>query len=134
MKKKGDVKCMAHFINFVVQDALKSLEADPEADINKYHSEDGFSDLPHNQAHPSEVTSFLEKLRRHIYVFRNRRGWRDCLEKQSVAAGLQALDMPMRLTSTAKMLIATLDLRSPKPITTLCASQSHQHERNCCHS
>ena len=48
----------------------------------------------------AEVSNTLEKLRRHIYVFRNRRGWKDALQRQVQAVGLKprqlSLDMPIR--------------------------------------
>ncbi|KFZ18359.1 hypothetical protein V501_01267, partial [Pseudogymnoascus sp. VKM F-4519 (FW-2642)] len=48
-----------------------------------------------------EVKNTLSKLRRHIYVFRNRRQWKDALQKQTIAAGLKklqlSLDMPITL-------------------------------------
>lgn len=51
-----------------------------------------------------EAMNTLAKLQRHIYVFRNRRQWKDALQRQTVAAGLTicqlSLDMPVRWNST----------------------------------
>jgi GTP cyclohydrolase I len=47
-----------------------------------------------------EVLSALSKLRRHVYIFRNRQGFRSQLEKQLKATGMKqqllVLDMPVR--------------------------------------
>jgi hypothetical protein len=76
--------------------------------------------LPENEA-----MAVLAKLRRHIYVFRNRRQWKDALEKQCKAANIEfrqlSLDMPVRWSSTYHMLHLALKLQGP--IIALCASQ-----------
>jgi hypothetical protein len=54
------------------------------------------------------VVSTLSKLRRHIYIFRNRRGFKSLLEKQLKATGIKqrllVLDMPVRWNSTYDMI------------------------------
>jgi hypothetical protein len=73
----------------------------------------------------TEVSATLEKLRRHIYVFRNRRAWKDALQKQIKAAGQKlrqlSLDMPVRWNSTYYMLETAIQLRIP--ITAVCSTQ-----------
>ena len=65
------------------------------------------------------------KLRRHRYVFRNRRGWKDALKNQCKAAGIKArqltLDMPVRWSSAYQMTDIVLKLQVP--VTALCSSQ-----------
>jgi hypothetical protein len=123
--KEGDVRCIAHIINIAVQNALKTLKADPSAEIETYRCEPGAARIPHAVESHTEVMNTLAKLRRHIYVFRNRRAWKDALQKQTVAAGLKvqqlSLDMPVRWNSTYSMLESAIKLRVP--ITAICASQ-----------
>ena len=73
----------------------------------------------------SLVMNTLAKLWRHIYVFRNRRLWKDALQKQTMVAGLKvqklSLDMPVCWNSTYKMLETATKLRVP--ITAICALQ-----------
>jgi len=98
--KEGDVRCIAHIINLAVQAALKSLKADPNAEIEAYRCEQGAAHIPRTVDSHAEVSNTLAKLRRHIYVFRNRRAWKDALQRQVQAAGLKlcqlSLDMPIR--------------------------------------
>ena len=72
------------------------------------------------------VVSALSKLRRHIYIFRNRRGFRTALEKQVRVSGIKparmlTLDMPVRWSSTYDM-INTACIQEA-PITAVCATQ-----------
>jgi hypothetical protein len=124
--KEGDVRCIAHIINLAVQDALKVLKADPNADTDSYRVEQGCARIPIAYGPNTDITTVLAKLRRHIYVFRNRRGWRDALQKQTTIASIKvqqlSLDMPVRWNSTFQMLSTALALRVP--ITALCASQT----------
>lgn len=39
--EKGDVRWMGHIINLAMQDALKTLKADPDEDPNSYHLSQG---------------------------------------------------------------------------------------------
>lgn len=72
--KEGDVRCIAHIINLAVQAALKSLKASPDTETEAYWCEQGLARIPQRINNAStEVSATLEKLRRHIYVFRNRR-------------------------------------------------------------
>ena len=95
-----------------------------KADVNVYHFTEGAARVARAYER-TEVSDTLSKLRRHIFVFRNRRGWRDALAKQCEAQGIKArqipLDMPVRWSSTYNMLETTLILKSA--ITALCASQ-----------
>ena len=124
--KEGDVRCIAHIINLAVQAALKSLKADPDAETEAYRCEQGAARIPRfmDDAH-AEVSATLAKLRRHIYVFRNRRAWKDALQRQVKAAGLKpqqlSLDMPVRWNSTYHMLAAVIKLEIP--ITAVCSTQ-----------
>ena len=98
--KEGDVRCIAHIINLAVQAALKALKADPSAEIDDYRCELGAARIPFTVERNAEIMRTLAKLRRHIYVFRNRRQWNDALRKQALAAGLKArqltFDLPIR--------------------------------------
>lgn len=117
------MRCIAHIINIVVQEELVTLVAAPAADENAYRAEEGEARVP---SHPeTRVTGCLAKLRRHIYVFRNRREWRAALTRQAQSHGLKGselcLDMLVRWSSMHEMLVAALKLRAP--ITAHCASQ-----------
>ena len=70
--KEGDVQCITHIINLAVQVALTTLKAVPSDQTESYRVEENVARLPTTGLH-------LAKLRRHIYVFRNRRGWKDAL-------------------------------------------------------
>ena len=98
--KEGDVRCIAHIINIAVQAALKSLKASLDTETEAYWCEQGLARIPQRMASSTEVLAALEKLRQHIYVFRNRRAWKDALQKQIKAAGQKprqlSLDMPVR--------------------------------------
>jgi hypothetical protein len=121
--KEGDVRCIGHIINLAVQAALTSLKAVPADDSDAYRLEYGAARVP--LLPENESVAVLSKLRRHIYVFRNRRQWKDALKKQCKAANIEfkqlSLDMPVRWSSTYYML--HLALRLQGPITALCASQ-----------
>lgn len=123
---EGDVRCIAHIINLAVQSALKTLKSEAEDDPNAYHFEEGCAHLRGRLESESTPADSLAKLRRHIYVFKNREAWRHALDKQILSHGLQevelSLDMPVRWSSTHEMLTAALKLRAP--ITAHCASQS----------
>jgi hypothetical protein len=123
--KEGDVRCVAHIINLAVQAALKSLKADPDAEIEAYRCEQGVARIPRSMDAHTEIMNTLAKLRRHIYVFRNRRAWKDALQKQIQAIGLKpqqlSLDMPVRWNSTYHMLEGALKLKIP--ITAVCTTQ-----------
>lgn len=121
--QEGDVRCIGHIINLAVQAALKSLKAEPAEQVDAYRLEQGAARVP--QLAENATVAVLAKLRRHIYVFRNRRVWKDALKKQCEAATIQyrqlSLDMPVRWSSTYHMINTALKLQSP--ITALCASQ-----------
>ncbi|KFY79733.1 hypothetical protein V499_01319 [Pseudogymnoascus sp. VKM F-103] len=123
--KEGDVRCIAHIINIAVQDALKTLKAAPAEQAESYRCEQGAARIPTSSSESNiEVKNTLSKLRRHIYVFRNRRQWKDALQKQTIAAGLKklqlSLDMPVRWNSTYEMVSAVIKLQTP--ITAICAT------------
>ena len=73
----------------------------------------------------NDIVGVLAKLRKHIYVFRNRRGWKDALQNQCQATNTAfkqlVLNMPIRWNSTYHMVDTALQLQTP--ITALCASQ-----------
>ena len=121
--KEGDVRCIGHIINLAVQAALTSLKAEPLEQADAYRLEQGAARVP--QLAENDTVAVLAKLRRHIYVFRNRRAWKDALKKQCEAATIKyqklSLDMPVRWSSTYHMINTALKLQSP--ITALCASQ-----------
>ncbi|KFY17372.1 hypothetical protein V492_00719 [Pseudogymnoascus sp. VKM F-4246] len=89
--KAGDVRCIRHIINIAVQAALASLKATPDERVEAYRLEVGAARIPTgiSTAAEYEIISVLVKLRRHIYVFRNRRGWKDALKNQCKATGIQ---------------------------------------------
>ena len=72
------------------------------------------------------VVSALSKLRQHIYIFRNQRGFRTALEKQVRVSGIKparmlTLNMPVRWSSTYDM-INTAYIQEA-PITAVCTTQ-----------
>jgi hypothetical protein len=121
--KEGDVRCLGHIINLAVQAALTALKAVPADEPEAYRLEYGAARMP--VLPDNETVAVLDKLRRHIYVLRNRRQWKDMLKKQCEAANIQAqqlsLDMPVRWNSTFYMIDIAIKLRGP--ITAICASQ-----------
>lgn len=124
--KEGDVRCMAHIINLAVQAALAMLKAVPLEQTESYRLEQGSAYTQGFIPNRDEVATVLIKLRRHIYVFRNRRAWKDALKVQASTMGIQvvslSLDMPVRWNSTYHMLENALKLE--QSINALCASQT----------
>ncbi|KFZ23115.1 hypothetical protein V502_02399 [Pseudogymnoascus sp. VKM F-4520 (FW-2644)] len=106
-------------------DALKTLKAAPAKQTESYRCEQGAARIPLSFDSNIEVKNTLGKVRRHIYVFRNRRQWKDALQKQTIAAGLKklqlSLDMPVRWNSTYEMVTTAIKLQTP--ITAICATQ-----------
>src|ERR1700738_78314 len=123
-RKEGDVRCIGHVINIAVQAALTSLKAVPANETESYRMIYKAAQLPVD-CNKADVVSALAKLRRHIYIFRNRRSWRIALENQCKAAGIPfrqlPLDMPVRWNSTYTMIKTACDLQVP--ITAVCATQ-----------
>jgi hypothetical protein len=123
--KEGDVRCLGHIINLAVQEALKQLKAVPSDESEDYRMDANAARIPilHTQ---DEVVSALSKLRRHVYIFRNRRAFKVKLEQQLKAMGLKqrllVLDMPVRWNSTSNMISIASSQESP--ITAVCASQT----------
>ena len=66
-------------------------------------------------ARASKITDCLTRLRRHIYVFKNRDAWRDALNRQIESIEISSvelkLDMPVRWSFMHRMLVAVLHLR-----------------------
>jgi hypothetical protein len=110
--KEGDVRCLGHIINLAVQAALTALKAVPADEPEAYRLEYGAARMP--VLPDNKTVAVLVKLRRHIYVFRNRRQWKDMLKKQCEAANIQAqqlsLDMPVRWNSTFYMIDIAIKL------------------------
>ncbi|KFZ18867.1 hypothetical protein V501_00969, partial [Pseudogymnoascus sp. VKM F-4519 (FW-2642)] len=115
----------SHIINIAVQDALKTLKAAPAEQAESYRCEQGAARIPTSSESNIDVKNTLSKLRRHIYVFRNRRQWKDALQRQTIAAGLKklqlSLDMPVRWNSTYEMVSTAIKLQTP--IAAICATQ-----------
>ena len=113
-------------INLAVQEALKTLKAVPAEETEAYSMVYHSAVLP-EEFKRTDVISVLYKLRRHIYIFRNRRIWRDALEKQCKAANIKynrpSLDMPVRWNSTYNMIKGACNLQIP--ITAVCAIQDY---------
>src|SRR5450755_945234 len=70
--KEGDIRCIGYVINLAVQEALKTLKAVPAEETEAYRMVYHSTVLP-NEFEGIDVISTLYKLRRHIYIFRNRR-------------------------------------------------------------
>jgi hypothetical protein len=115
-RKEGDVRCIGHVINLAVQEALKTLKAVPAEETEAYRMVYQSAILL-DDIEKTDVISALYKLRRHIYIFRNRRIWRDALEKQCKAANIKyhrpTLDMPVRWNSTYNMIKGACNLQIP---------------------
>ena len=98
-RREGDVRCIGHVINLAVQDALKTLKAEPAEETETYRMIYNSATLP-IEFSKKDVISALWKLRRHVYIFRKRRAWRIALEKQCQAHRIKyrkpTLDMPVR--------------------------------------
>ena len=78
-RTEGDVRCIGHVINIAVQAALKTLKAEPAEETETYRMIYNSATLP-LEFQKTDVVSAFYKLRRHIYIFRNRRIWRVALE------------------------------------------------------
>jgi hypothetical protein len=76
--KVGDVRCIGHIINIAVQAALASLKATLDKGPEAYRLEIRAARIPLTSE--NNIVTVLAKLRRHIYVLRNRRGWKDALK------------------------------------------------------
>ena len=99
---------MTHIINLAVQVALKTLKATPSDQPESYRvDENSVQQLVLGRGDESILTA-LAKLRKHIYIFRNRRAWKDALRSQCLALNITpiqlSLDMPIRWNSTYDML------------------------------
>ena len=79
-RKEGDVRCIGHIINLAVQAALAVLKAVPSTKIESYQVEQNLARLPILDLQDQPIMTALNKIRRHIYVFWNRRTWRDFLK------------------------------------------------------
>lgn len=76
MLKVGDVHCVVHIINLVVQEELNSLEADLEADFNSYCVEEHGAQITPSIIPTAArgVIGCLTKLRQYVFVFNNCQG------------------------------------------------------------
>ena len=97
-QEEGDIRCIAHIINIAVQSASKEIKAVPADNPEVYRQEEHQASI--NVIEKTLVMTALEKLRKHIYIFRNRRAWREALRSQLIAFKLDIkvliLDMPVR--------------------------------------
>jgi hypothetical protein len=80
-RKDGDVRCIGHIINLAAQAALTQLKATPSNQTETYRMEPNAACVPILQTQ-EEVVSAFSKLRQHIYIFRNRCGFKAALERQ----------------------------------------------------
>jgi hypothetical protein len=78
---EGDVRCIGHVINLAVQAALTTLKAKPIEETETYRLVYNLATIP-LEFQKTDVISAFYKLRRHIYIFWNRRIWRVALENQ----------------------------------------------------
>jgi hypothetical protein len=124
-RKEGDIRCLGHVINLAVQDAITQLKATPSDVSETYRMTANEAQLPYTHRQ-DEVVSAFSKLRRHVYIFRNRRQFKSQLEQQLRATGMKpkllTLDMPVRWNSTYEMLNTACSQEGP--ITAVCASQT----------
>lgn len=90
-----DVCCMGHIINLAVQDALKTLKADPDEDPNSYHLVQGQARIPRHQKRDRQtnIADCLAKLHRHIFVFMNSKEWTWLHNEQARAAQIPPLKL-----------------------------------------
>lgn len=108
--EERNVRCMGHIINLAVQDALKTSKADSEEDPNNYHLIQRQASSPWDveQERHNDTIDSLPKLRRHIFVFMNRKGWTRIHNEQSRAAHILSIklqfDMPVQWNLTQDML------------------------------
>ena len=123
-RAEGDVRCIRHVINLAVQAALTTLKAEPAEETETYRLVYNSATIP-LEFQKTDVISAFYKLRRHIYIFRNRRIWRVALENQCRAHTIKyrkpTLDMPIRWNSTYNMIKRACDLQ--KAIQSVCATQ-----------
>ncbi len=119
---------MAHVIHLAVQLTLITLKANPSDDAEEYHVSQGRARARTLSlgAQETGIAASMDKLRRHMYAFRSRRGWRDQLKKQAKAIGAAyrqlTLDMLVRWLFTHTMLNTTLGLE--RAINGVCAVQT----------
>ena len=88
------MQCVAYIINLAVQAALTSLKAVPSVQTEIYRLEQGAAGISTSTG-KEEVVSALIKLRRHIYVFRNRQGWKEALKAQTIAIGIKSIQLSL---------------------------------------
>ena len=67
-RKEGDVQCIGHVINLAVQEALKTLKAEPAEETETYQMIYNSATLP-IEFSKKDVISALWKLRRYVYIF-----------------------------------------------------------------
>jgi hypothetical protein len=84
-----------HIINLAVQAALTALKAVPSENAEAYRLELNTARVP--SITENETVAVLAKLRRHIYVFRNRRGWKDILKKQCKVANIKFQQLSLNM-------------------------------------
>ena len=112
-QKEGDIRCIAHVINIAVQSALKEIKAVPAEDPEVYRQEENQASISIRDT--TVIMTALEKLRKHIYIFRNRRVWKNALKSQLIAFNIKVkvlkLDMPVHWNSTYEMLATALEQR-----------------------
>jgi hypothetical protein len=111
---EGDVRCIGHVINLAVQAALKTLKAEPAEETETYQIIYNSATIP-LEFQKTDVVSAFYKLRRYVYIFRNRRIWRVALQNQCKAHRIKyqkpTLDMPIRWNSTYNMIKRAFDLQ-----------------------
>jgi hypothetical protein len=71
-RKEGDVRCIGHVINLAVQEALKTLKAEPAEETETYRMIYNSTTLP-IEFGKKDVVSALWKLQHHVYIFQRRR-------------------------------------------------------------
>ena len=100
------------------------MKAEPAEETETYRMIYNSATIP-LEFQKTDVVSAFYKLRRHVYIFRNRRIWRVALQNQCKAHGIKyrkpTLDMPIRWNSTYNMIKRAFDLQ--KAIQSVCATQ-----------
>jgi len=79
--RNGDVRCITHVLNLSVQALLTSIRAEPSKEATEYQVEEGKATVISQEA----GLSALAKLRRLVYIFRNRHGFLALLKTQCLA-------------------------------------------------
>ena len=104
---------------------MKQLKAVPSNSVELYCIENDTARIPFEHTQ-EQIVLALSKLRRHIYIFQNRRAFKSALESQVRLSRIKpvrllTLDMPVRWNSTYE--IINIACQQEVPITAVCTTQ-----------